>query len=378
MSKATPIVFLLLLLASATGCKRAERTDLPNAPAGEVWITPEQVQRAGIAVSPAAIQPLDTSITTTGRVAFPDKRVQHVYSPVTGRVVKIAADVGQRVSKGDVLATIESPDLGIAAADLGKAAADFDAADHDYRRQKDLVAIHAAAQKDFEQAEDSYKKARAELQRAREKAKLLRADDKDAANGTYDLRAQIDGEIISRNITPGMEVQGQYAGGTPVELFTVGELDPVWVLADVFEMDVPRVRVGASVAASVIAWPGRQFAGKIEWVSDELDPSSRTAVARATIANADKALKPGMFATIRIDTDGKPALAVPKSAVVRLGDQTAVFLDRGTTPDGRRRFERKLVTIDDDDSGDLWEITHGIVPGDPVVSSGAVFLSGAL
>ncbi len=374
-----PLVWMMLLaLALLAGCRKSSPPAPQDAPAGEVWISQDQFQNAALAVAPAQIRPVDTGVTTTARLIFPDEHVQHVYSPVSGRIVKIEAQVGQRVAKGDVLATIESPDLGIAAADLGKAAADFDAADHDYRRQKELAAIHAAAQRNYEEAEDNFKRAQAELQRAREKAKLLRADGKDAANGTYELRALIDGEVVARNVNPGMEVQGQYSGGTAVELFTVGDIDPLWAIADVFEMDVPRVHAGEAATLTVVAWPGRQFHGKIDWVSDELDPVTRAASARATIPNPDKALKPGMFATMRIDTDGRPGLAVPKTAVVRLGDQTFVFLDRGRAPDGRRRFERRQVTVSGDDSGDYVEVLHGLSPSDPVVTSGAIFLSGAL
>src|SRR5262249_10954449 len=153
-------------------------------------------------------------------------------------------DPGARVKKGAALAIIESPDVGNAFADLAKAQADLIAAEHDFRRQKELYEAHAGSQRDFEAAEDNYGKAKAEMERARRKAALFRKAGGDDVTQGFTLRAPIDGEVISRSVNPGAEVQGQYSGGTAVELFTIGELDSVWVLADVFEMDLGRVAKG--------------------------------------------------------------------------------------------------------------------------------------
>jgi membrane fusion protein, heavy metal efflux system len=346
-------------------------------PPGEVWLSTGQVERAEIEVRPAQEASVGTEVTTTGRLSFVEQRVQRVFSPVTGRIVKITAEVGQRVKKNDPLAILESPDLGAAAADVGKAAADFSAASHNYQRQKELAAVHAVAQKDYEQAEDDFRKARAELERAREKTKLLRGTGAPAPGGSYVLRALIDGEVVARNLNPGLEVQGQYSGGTAVELFTIGDLDPLWVLADIFEMDLARVKAGARVTLTAVSYPSQEFRGNLDWISDSIDPATRAATARATIPNPDKRLKPGMFVTVRIETEGHRHLAVPRKAVLRMGATTLVFVRLGQAPDGRVRFARRPVVVDEDGAGALMPIDHGLVPGDQVVTSGAIFLSGA-
>jgi cobalt-zinc-cadmium efflux system membrane fusion protein len=361
----------------ALGCQRSSANPLPPPPPGEVWLSSGQVERAGIDVRPAREETVGAEVTTSGRLSFVEQRVQRVFSPVTGRIVKITAAVGQRVKKNDPLAILESPDLGVAAADVGKAAADFASAAHNYQRQKDLAAAHAVAQKDYEQAEDDFRKARAELERAREKAKLLRGTGAAAPGGSYVLRALIDGEVVARNLNPGLEVQGQYSGGTAQELFTIGDLDPLWVLADVFEMDLGRVKPGAHVKVSVVSYPGQEFQGSLDWISDRIDPATRAATARATIPNADKRLKPGMFVTVRLDADGRPHLAVPRKAVLRLGGNTFVFVRLGRAPDGRTRFARRPVVVDDDGSGPWVPIEHGLGQGEEVVASGAIFLSRA-
>ncbi len=249
-SRWAPLAALLLPIAvavpSTTGCRSAPAATNAVAPTpeGEVWLTTQQVRDAKVQVEPVAEHGVGNEIVTSGKVSFDDLRVAHIFSPVTGRIKRIVADPGQRVKKGAALAIIESPDVGNAFADYGKAQADLVASEHDFRRQKELFDAHAGSQRDFESAEDSYGKARAEMDRAKQKARLFRNSSTDAVSQEFTLRAPIEGEVIARNVNPGAEVQGQYSGGTAVELFTVGELDAVWVFADVFEMDLARVKRG--------------------------------------------------------------------------------------------------------------------------------------
>jgi len=336
------------------------------------------MQDAQIAVDPVSVRPLGTEVVTSGKVTFDDRRVAHVFSPVTGRIVRIMADPGQRVKRGAALATIESPDVGNAFADLGKADADLVAAQHDLARQKELVQAHAGAQKDLEVAEDNFGKARAEMERARRKAHLFRGGAADAVTQEFVLRAPIDGQVVARSVNPGAEVQGQYGGGTAVELFTVGELDRVWIMADVFEMDLGKVKTGAPVSIRVVAYPDRTYAGRVDWLSDTLDPVSHTARVRCTVDNPELALKPEMYATVAIGTAGRPAPAVARSAVLRMGEQTVAFVFGGDESSGHVRFTRRVVSVDDEEGGDFLPVLGGLLPGERVVTSGTILLSGML
>ncbi len=176
--------------------------------------------------------------------------------------------LGQRVQKGDPLAAIESPDVGNAISDVHKAQADVIQAEHDLQRKRDLFYIdRAASAADVEASEDTERKARAELERARQKQFLLRVGNVDTVSSTYTMPSPIDGEVLLRNINPGVEVQGQYTGGagnnclpglqtTTVcgELFTIGELDKVWVIGDIYEVDLARVHVGAQAIVTTVAY----------------------------------------------------------------------------------------------------------------------------
>jgi cobalt-zinc-cadmium efflux system membrane fusion protein len=293
---------------------------------------------------------------------------------VNGRVAKVIAQPGERVKKGAPLVTLTSPDAGNALSDLVKAQAEMEAARHEFERQKELFAAHAGPRKDFEAAEEALHKAQAELERSKQKAHLL-SGSIDKVTQEFTLRAPIDGEVIARNVNLGMDVQGQYSGGTAPELFTIGELDRVWVLADVHEVDLPRVQVGADVEISLVAYPNDVFRGKVSWISGVLDPSTRTARIRCELPNPDRKLKPEMFATIRVMAPTVTRLAIPRSALLRLGDRNFVFVAKGEGPNGMLRFVRRPVTIEGDDGADLVPITRGLQEGDQVVTQGSILLS---
>lgn len=379
MKSMTRYAFLLPTLALSVvglGCRKQAAAEPagPQPPPGEVWLSQQQVLDAKIEVKPVTDQDVDDTILTSGRVALDDLRSAHIFSPVTGRVVKIAAQLGQHVKKGEALATIESPDIGNAVSDVHKAEADLIAAQHDYQRKKDLFEQKAGSAADLEAAEDGYRKAKAEIERARQKQALLRVGNADAVTQTYTLTSPIDGEVLLRNINPGAEVQGQYSGGATQELFTVGEIDKVWVIADLYEMDIARVHVGTPADVTVVTYKDKTFKGQVDWVSGMLDPATRTAKVRCTFDNPDKLLRPEMYATVQISVDQTRALAIPRNALLRLGEYKVVFIEVGDEP-GRVRFQRMPVDVDEGESSQWLEVKHGLQKDQKIVVNGAILLS---
>jgi cobalt-zinc-cadmium efflux system membrane fusion protein len=369
----------LALTVGAAACRSGAPAEgsTPQPPAGEAWLSQQQINDAKIVVEDVADKPVGGALVTSGKVTFDDLRVSHVFSPVTGRVTTILANPGQRVKKGQGLAVIVSPDLGTAFSDLEKAKADFDAAERDYRRQKELFENHAASQKDYETALNNFGKTKAELARAQQKARLLSRGNVDAVKQEYTVTSPIEGEVIARMTNPGVEVQGTYGGGNAPELFTVGELDRVWVLADVFEMDLAQVKRDQRVTVKVVAYP-EIFEGHVEWVSGQLDKDSRTAKVRCAIDNPRRLLKPEMYATVSIAVAEQRALAIPRGALLRLGDQTVVFVEKGKTPRGELRFERRPIAVDEEEGGDFLPVTHGLERGERIVTSGGILLLGMI
>ena len=347
--------------------------------AGDVVLSERQVQRAGIRVEEAREREVGGELTAGARLAFDDLRVTHVFSPVNGRAVRILAEPGQRVAKGAPLLAILSPDVGNAFAEVVKAQADLVAAQHELARQRDLVAAHAGARKDLEAAEASSRKAVAEAARARQKVRLLSAESWDAVTQEYTVRAPIDGEVLARAATPGLEVQGQWsASSPPVELFTIGSLDPLWALGDVYEMDLPQVRVGQQVTLRVPAFPERDFHGRVDWISDVVDPVSRTSKIRCAVPNPGHLLRPEMAPVLSIALPARRHLAVPRDAVLRLGDETVVFVAADGAPRGQLAFRRRRIIVGDERPGGTVPVLDGLAAGERIVTSGAIFLVGLL
>jgi cobalt-zinc-cadmium efflux system membrane fusion protein len=373
---------LALVLAASVdlackGTRAPAEPPAPQPPPGEVWLTSAQVKDAKIEVSTVEEQNVDDTILTSGTITLDDQRTGHVFSAVTGRVTKVLAQLGQRLKKGDPLATIESPDIGTAVSDARKAEADLIAAEHDLKRKKQLYEEKAGSASDLETAQDNHRRAKAEVERARQKQALLRVGNFDAITQTYTLSSPVDGEVLVRNISPGIEVQGQYSGGASVELFTIGELDKVWVLGNVYEMDLSRVHVGAPASVSVVAYPGKAFEGKVDWVSGTLDPTTRTTTVRSTFDNPDKLLRPMMYATAQISVDQKRALAIPRNALLRLGEFKIVFTEVGES-NGQVRFVRVPIDVDEGESSPWLEVRHGLERGQRIVVNGAILLSSML
>ena len=240
------------------------REDLPVR--GDLVLSAQQVDRK---VSTTVVQRQDIphAVTLGGRLTFDDLRVTHVFPPVGGRITRILAAPGDHVKRGTPLAIILSPDLGSAFSDELKAKADLVAAGHERRRQHEMYALRASAQRDVEAAEDSYDKAKAEYDRAAQKTRLLRQGALDSVSQEFVLRSPIEGEVIARMANPGLEVQGQYSGGgNVVELFTIGKLDRLWLLGEAYEVDLPYLRSGAEMEVQVSGYPGRTFRGTLDWI----------------------------------------------------------------------------------------------------------------
>jgi len=362
------------LLCLAAACRRSP-TEPPalQPPANQVWLPAEQAASLRFAV--IRTEDVQDSLRVGGKVTFDDLRVSHVFSPVTGRVAKVLAGPGDRVKKGAPLAVISSPDIGSAWSDVVKARAALDASQREFQRQKELYEAHAGPLRDLEGAESTYKQAKAELERAEAKARLLHTDGELGAED-FVLRAPIDGEVVARSVNPGVELQGTFGGGTAVELFTVGELDQVIVLGDLHEQDMSTVKAGAEVEVRVVSSPDMPFHGKVDWVSTALDPATHTAKIRIRVANPDRVLKAEMYATVTIPLTLPPSVALPRSALLHLGDQTVVFVALGESPDRRLRFERRRVQVNEDVTGPLYPVISGLSAGETVVVEGALLLSG--
>jgi cobalt-zinc-cadmium efflux system membrane fusion protein len=363
------LVFLSAAAITFVGCsshKKAEAEAAPSVP---------HPGDGNPQIETTTVEEHDVSrvIACSARIAFDESRVAHIWSPVTGRVTKITANLGDKVRAGQQLALIRSPDLGNALSDVEKAKPTVAQLEKNLRRQQELYAVHAGAQRDLESIQAAYDQAVAELQRAEARAKLLTASAGtiDSALQSFSLTSPIAGEIVARQINPGAEVQGQYNGGTGGELFTVGSTDSVWAFAEIYEQDLGVVKLGAPVELRLVAFPEKTFEGKVDWVSGMVDPVSRTTKVRCILPNPDHLLKPEMYATANIVIGARRALAIPRSALLHLRNATEVI----AVDKARNRYEHRPVVVEENESGSWLPVLTGLERGDSVVSRGALLLS---
>ena len=368
-----PADLFALAVASAMTCVPPQPPLEPDRPPPtEAWLDQDELARAGIAIAIAAEHDVNDVLVTPGRVAFDEDRVSHVFSPVSGQVRSIDGELGAPVARGHTLAVIASPDLGQATADLRKAQAALVAVQHAYDRQRQLWQSRATTLVELEQAKDDWRSAQAEHSRAAQKVALFHAGS--AVSQTFDLKSPLDGEVLARVVNPGLQVQGIYSGGTSPELFTVGDLEEVWVFSAVHQADFARVRVGAHAEVALVSGD-RPFVGFVDWISGALDPQTRTATIRCVIRNRGAELKPEMYGTVTVSATPVRALAIPRESIVRLGGTPSSSSTAVSPPTRVQRFERPSRTADEDVAGDFVPVTHGVELGDHVVTQGMVALS---
>jgi len=390
MSKRTT---LLIFMAAALcgGCRKSANTSPPLASAQSTPAVQSAADKA-IETEVVASAPIAGVVSATGKILVPEDRTAVIGPVNAGRIVKLYAGQGSRVRKGQKLADLESADIDQAEADYLKALADAEnarrssaaeikLAQQTYDRTKSLYEKTIVPGKNVQSAEHDLEvaKATAENNAASTKATLTAArrhllilglsdsaidalSKKSGLGATFSLNAPIDGVVIERNATIGATV------GTDASVFKIIDISRVWADANVFEKDLPRVRVGQVVKLTVTAFPGSTFSGKIIFINSVVDPDSRTVKVRTEVPNPDGRLKPDMFANVEIITDVKStAVSVPQSAVLDDGGKKIVFIADG------KNYKQRQVQLGIQ-NGDRIEIIDGLNAGDRVVIKGNYLL----
>jgi membrane fusion protein, heavy metal efflux system len=291
-------------------------------------------------------------------------RVVHVFAPAGGRITELKVRPWERVEKGQTLALLESGDLARAMADFHKSVADNDVKQKQLTRSEDLLAHHALAEKDFQQAQADAQSSKATLEAAREQI-LLFGMDPDKAASQLRVSAPRSGVVLDVGAS-----QGEFSKSldAPMPLCTIADISTVWALGDVYEKDLNAVKSGQDALITLNAYPDQHLSGKISVVSDTVDTVTRTLHVRVILANNDGRIKPAMFGSIRILRSTSQGILVPTAAVIREGTEAYVFVGKGNG-----KYERRNVKLARTFDGSI-EITSGISAGDTIVSEGALLL----
>ena len=303
-------------------------------------------------------------LKVTGTVMPDISRAVPVISIATGRVVEINARLGDMVKKGQLLLKVQSADIAGAYSDYQKALADEKLATTQLERAKILFDRGAISQNDLQIAEDTAAKAKVDVTTTAEKLRVLGSASLDKPSGIVEIRAPISGYITDQQVTNAAGVPGL---GSP-NPFTISDLSTVWIVCDVYENDLDKVRLGDKADIRLSAYPNQVFTGTISNIGPVLDPNIRTVKVRIEVANPGM-MRPGMFVTATFRGREKHKLAaVPATAILHLHDRDWVYV-----PVGDNKFRRTEVVGGDMLPDGTQEILSGIAPGQQVITNALEF-----
>jgi cobalt-zinc-cadmium efflux system membrane fusion protein len=384
------IVAGLLLMRSrrsSSGEQEAKRD--PNF----VEISADAQKNGGIEFATTVEHKVQQVVTTTGVVSPDEARVSHIVPLSQGIVEDVFVQLGDRVQKGQPLLVYDSIELGESVGEyknllggLGKAEAQQEVAKKSLERANSLIAVEAISPRELELRRAEYQQAAAEVESRR--AEVARAEEKLHRFGMTDpdikrlnssehsvhrtashntVRAPLAGVVTKYDVSKGEVV------GRDKELFTVVDTSTVWALADVYEKDIQYVARGGQCNVALASYPGEVFTGKIVYLSDALDPASRTAKLRCVLPNSDGRLKLEMFATVAVPTkESRTGISVPATAVQEINGQPVVFVQTEPT-----KFEKRNIEVGER-TPELVEIKSGVKLGDKVVTKGSFYVKSAL
>ena len=317
------------------------------------------------------IQPtsLVRTLRLTGAVAYNSFRTTPVITQVSGPVSRIVIAPGQRVTKGQPMLYVASPDFSQLRSNYLKAKDAYQLAQREYARAQDLYTHHAISERDLVAAESAEVQAGADLVASEASLKVMGITDPDAlikAPPSYEVPvlAPIGGEVVEQLVSVGQLIQPASS-----QCFTISDTSNVWVLVNIYQKDLPYVRVGDVVAIQTDAYPD-VFHGRISYIAAALDPNTRTLQARIETNNPGGKLKKDMYVVATVNAGAiKNAISVPDAAVLRDNEnQPFVYAEFSSN-----QFGKRPVTLGESLQGQT-EITGGLKPGDRVIGDGSIFL----
>jgi cobalt-zinc-cadmium efflux system membrane fusion protein len=375
-----------LALGTWTGCEKREspvQQEAAQPPEdgmkGEVRLPKDspQIGRISVAVVRSATVPLD-EVVAPGKIETNPNRIARIAMPVAGRVTRVMVAVGDAVSEGQGLLSIESPDASSAASNyqqslarVEETKANLAKAEADLSRVKDLYAGRAIAQKEvlsaeaaLAQANSAARQAQAMHEESVRRLEIFRIQPGES-NPSILVRAPLTGKVLDIAVSA-----GEYRNDTSAPLMSIADLSSVFMAADVPESQIRLVTVGETVKIRLSAYPAEEFSGTVARIADVVDPQTRTIKVRAALRNPQGRLRPEMFGEIRHEETFRKVPVLPASAIVQTDKQSVVYREKG-----QGVYEPVAITFGKQD-GDRVPVLSGIVEGDRVVVDGGMLLKG--
>jgi membrane fusion protein, heavy metal efflux system len=331
----------------------------------EIVIPESSPLRKRLTVSAAQAEEISPKLVLPAIVESDPARTAAVLTPLGGRVLEIKVALGDRVRRGQVLAVIDSPDLGQAYDDYDKAADAYQLTQKNLTRQAEQFKLGTVSSRDLDQAKSDNAQAAAEYARTQARLKTLGVPEERQHHSTLlSVQAPVSGSVTTLSVATGNMIND------PTQpIMTVADLSTVWVTALVPEKDVAVVAKGQDAEVALSAYPGRTLHGKVLFVSDVLESDSRRDKLRIAFPNTDVSLKPNMFATVTLLGPKQSRVVLPTSALLMNNDRTTVFV--ATAP---WTFERRTINAQLEE-GSTIALDSGVQAGEQVVVKGGILLN---
>lgn len=349
-----------LLLTGLAGCQSSAT---PESSGDEV--SQRKVDLLATAkIDTAKLLPVNNELNLTGKITFNQDKVVKVFPLVGGHIEEVKTDLGDFVKRGQTLAIIRSGDMADLEQEAVAAKGQLAVARKNLQVTEDMSKAGLAAQKDLIAAREQMQAAQGEVARVAARKGIL-----GGSGSVYVVKAPTDGFVVEKNAAQGMELRSD----DPENLFTISNLDQVWVLANVYESDLANVKEGYSATITTLSYPDRVFKGKIDKIFNVLDPESKTMKVRVTLLNADYTLKPEMFANVRVEYAGQEQrIGIPAKAIVFDKSRNfVVAVNSHNQPVVREVDIFKTI-------GDIAYLNSGLKPGDRVVKQNQLLIYSAL
>lgn len=391
----TALVVVVGVVASVLVFKGSGRGNLGSASpeqkaraAGDTnTFQPTEGQWKTLTIEPVREQVFLPFDLTEGKISVNEDLSTSIFSPYSGRIIKLLVKPGDEVQKGQPLFVIEATDAvqvhndfitSISA--VNKARSQVNLIQTTEKRLRDLYEIKAAALKDWQQAQadlvsaqNDLSSSEAALEAARNRLRILGRTDaeidsfqqKRTISSETTIFAPIAGTVVQRRAGPGQFI----TGGSSDPVFVVGNLSTVWLTAFVRETEAPNVHVGQALRVKVLAYPDRVFTANVSYVASAIDPNSRRLLVRAVLDNAEGLLRPEMFANVTILTgEGDTSLSVPRIAVIYEGQSARVWVAKDDKSLELRNVRLGLV------NGSAIQVVEGLKRGEQIVTRGSLFI----
>jgi cobalt-zinc-cadmium efflux system membrane fusion protein len=303
-------------------------------------------------------------LSLSGEVSFNENNVVKIFPRSSGQVIETKVSVGDKVSKGQTLAIVRSADVAGTYSDLNTAKADLAIAKRNMDNAESLYKNGISSEREYNEAKEDYQKALAVKNKA-EVALTISGGAKAGQGGQYAIVSPIAGYVVEKKITTGSFIRSDATDN----LFTISDLKNVWIYANVYEADIPKVKEGYSVKVTPMAYPDKSFSGKIDKVGEVLDPQSKSMRVRITLDNKDMLLKPDMFAKVTVNNEeGSKATCIPTSALISMDGKNYVVVYQ--SKDNMKIAEVDIIKT----VGDKTFLRNGVTEGDALITKEQLFI----